>query len=133
MGAILEQRRQNRQKAIKLLTEGMHPSDIANREVPFDLTTIYRIAREEGIQFVKKSAGRKTSPEHLRKAAAAVKGGIPVYKAAEKYGVCYRKLGSYMKSQMVEKKPVESSEFEALRAYYRRHAANLTWFQSSQF
>lgn len=125
------QRKAQRLKTIELLMAGKHPAEIANREVAFDITSVYRIARENNIEFVKRVSGRKSSPLHLRRAAAAVKGGMGIEKAASQHGVSWRTLKTYMASQVIEQTPVETTEFEALRAHYRRHAAGLRWGQGN--
>ena len=133
------QRIEGRKKAIELLQSGMHPLDIAGFHVPFEVTAIYRIARDEGIAYKRRTAGRhvsKVPSQNLRTAYKAVQKGKSIEYAAVVYRVNVSQLRAYAESRNtrpVNLKPVESSEFEALRAYYRRHAANLTWFQSSQF
>ena len=126
-------------KALELLRQGLHPADIATLHVDYDPDTIRKIANENGIKYVHRPAGVRegtATPWALTAAYRQVQKGQTIQQAASTYRVNPKRLRAYVAkkgAKVAQLRPVESSEFEALRAYYRRHAANLTWFQSSQF
>lgn len=126
-------------KALELLHKGLHPADIANIHVDYDVNTVRKIANMNGVKYEKRSAGVRAGENPswgLQAAYRQVQKGQSIEQAAATYRVNPKRLRHYvakMQPKAVQLRPVESNEFEELRAYYRRHSANLRWFQGTQF
>ena len=122
-------------KALELLRQGLHPADIANTHVDYDPNTIRKIAKLNGIKYVHRPAGVRegtATPWALGAAYRQVQKGQTILQAASTYRVNPKRLRAYVAkkgAKVAQQHPVESDEAAERQAYFRRHAANLRWFQ----